>query len=510
MNLVKNSKIYIVIFSACILLLVTVRGVYYDQNSCMGVPLISDSRLDAYTEDLIIDLSDITFNEESVAVDTIRNTIYISQSSEMINHWSDLQGKLEINNSRQDIYFLDNIQLQNLKETVTTADYLTLVVIEDNSMCKIKVAVSNLPIISLNGEASGEVTEKGHPVLVGDMTIFAGYNPGVGILDVESCSLEWHLRGGKSAKLSKQPQKLSLKKKNGDNLNMDLLGMGADDDWILNPMNLDDTKLREKTAIEVWNNYIMDSSADYPMSTSQYVEVVINGQYQGLYLLQRRIDEKYLKIDKKTDLIFKGRQVWVANNVVEGYELVYSPYDEMQSYALLQEYLLEVDETNYVNVNTFLHYLSAMDNTGYKNMFYILRQGNDGRYTMHLLPWDTDVSMGMIPSAGFINWYDYNQAIWMDSRRMEYYNVMLTYVDLDADMRARWYELTDVVFGENGIYEKILDENKQYILDSGAFTRDKNHWGFVYEGRDSMENLYKWNIEKTKLINEFWRKYEGE
>ena len=142
---------------------------------------------------------------------------------------------------------------------------------------------------------------------------------------------------------------MSLKKENGENLNVDLIGMGADGDWILNPMNLDDTKLREKSAIDLWNNYIKNPANDYAMSDAQYVEVISNGEYYGLYLLQRRVDAKYLQLDKDTDLLFKGAPTWVAYSVYDGYRVVHLPYELEQTYMTLYESLNTIDVNNYVD-----------------------------------------------------------------------------------------------------------------------------------------------------------------
>ena len=71
--------------------------------------------------------------------------------------------------------------------------------------------------------------------------------------------------------------------------------MGSDDDWILNPMSLDDFKVKENLLMTLWNELAQENDWDVRMSTGNYCEIVMNGRYRGLYLLQRRIDRKYLK-----------------------------------------------------------------------------------------------------------------------------------------------------------------------------------------------------------------------
>ena len=51
-------------------------------------------------------------------------------------------------------------------------------------------------------------------------------------------------------------------------------------------------------AMDLWNTYLAQEEYNYKMSQGKYAEVVCNGQYCGLYLLQRRIDRKYLELDE--------------------------------------------------------------------------------------------------------------------------------------------------------------------------------------------------------------------
>ena len=74
--------------------------------------------------------------------------------------------------------------------------------------------------------------------------------------------------------------------------------MGADDDWILNSLTMDDTRIREKLFMDLWNLNVEKTDYNFKMSTGEFVEVVMNGKYYGLCLLQRRLDAKYLELEK--------------------------------------------------------------------------------------------------------------------------------------------------------------------------------------------------------------------
>ena len=58
---------------------------------------------------------------------------------------------------------------------------------------------------------------------------------------------------------------------------MDFLGLEADDDWILNSLVIDDTRLREKTVMDLWNNGAANEEYNYKMSTGKYVELINDG-----------------------------------------------------------------------------------------------------------------------------------------------------------------------------------------------------------------------------------------
>lgn len=308
-----DRKTKILGFSALLTTLVVVfaMALHMERQSCMGVPVIEEARLAQYTEDLEIDIGGITFCGQPVAADSGSGTLYVSQPENAMGHWSALQGTLEPQWMSQSMYFVRDDALQDIETAVRTGNPLTLVVVQGKSYCRLNVQITTLPVIRLTQDMNVGADEQGRTVWAGEVTLFAGYDPSKGRMTVESYATESHLRGASSANHYKKPWKLTLKEENGENCHANLLGMGADDDWILNPMYMDDTKLREKCMIGAWNRHIAAFPENgYRMSDAQYVEVVLNGAYQGLYLLQRRVDAKYLKLDRSRDILFKGIKIW--------------------------------------------------------------------------------------------------------------------------------------------------------------------------------------------------------
>lgn len=499
-----DRKTKILGFAAFLTALAVVFAIalHMERQVCMGVPVTEEARLMQYTEDLEIDIGGITFCGKPVAADLSSGTLFISQPENAMGHWSALQGTLKPQWMSQSMYFVRDDALQDIETAVREGNPLTLAVVQGKSYCRLNVQITTLPVIRLTQDMDVGADEQGRTVWAGDVTLFAGDDPSKGRMTAESYAAQSHVRGATSAHQAKKPWKLSLKDENGENRHADLLGMGADDDWILNPMNMDDTKLREKCMIDAWNRHIAAFPENgYRMSDAQYVEVVLDGSYQGLYLLQRRVDAKYLALDRSKDILFKGIKSWSPSNVQEAYELVYSPLAEDEAYAHLSDALVHgrIHIGNYLDILLYLQFYNAVDNNGYYNMFYVLKAEESGD-SMYLLPWDTDMSMGLYwnGETGFA--YDDERMIEHISMRKEYENIKEFYPQLDEWLAQRWKELRATMYSAASI-EQCIRENIDLIERSGAFQRDNERWGFCYGGEDTWDGLIRWCTARIDVMD---------
>lgn len=92
------------------------------------------------------------------------------------------------------------------------------------------------------------------------------------------------IRGSSSQALDKKGYGLTtLMADNVSNNNVSLLGMPSENDWILNGLAFDPSLIRDYLA------YSISRQMGNYASRAQYCEVVINGDYKGLYLLQEKI-----------------------------------------------------------------------------------------------------------------------------------------------------------------------------------------------------------------------------
>ena len=160
---------------------------------------------------------------------------------------------------------------------------------------------SNLPIVVI--ETDNGVTIPDEPKVLATMKIiwhqdgsrnyltdvnnpeFLNYNGRIGI----------ERRGSSSQQFNKKPYGLeTLQDDNVTNNNVSILGMPKENDWILNSLAFDQTGMRDFLSYELSNQI-----GQYA-SRGVYCEVVINGNYKGLYIFMEKIkpDDKRVNIEK--------------------------------------------------------------------------------------------------------------------------------------------------------------------------------------------------------------------
>jgi hypothetical protein len=157
---------------------------------------------------------------------------------------------------------------------------------------------SNLPIIIINTENGAEITDE--PKILGTMKIiqrpdgarnfitdantdeFLDYSGTIGI----------ETRGSSSQALPKKPYGFDTLEDDGiEDKNVKLLGMPKENDWLLNSFAFDDSMMRD------YISYEMARQMGQYATNLKYCEVVLNGDYIGLYALSEKIKRDGDRVD---------------------------------------------------------------------------------------------------------------------------------------------------------------------------------------------------------------------
>lgn len=161
---------------------------------------------------------------------------------------------------------------------------------------------SNLPIVVINTDGGANIPDE--PKVLGTMKIiwhqdgsrnylsdidnpeFLNYNGRIGIERRGSSSQDY---------FNKKPYALeTLQSDNTSNNNVSIFGMPEENDWILNSLAFDQTGMRD------FLSYELSERIGQYASRRQYCEVIINGDYKGLYVFMEKIkpDKGRVNIEK--------------------------------------------------------------------------------------------------------------------------------------------------------------------------------------------------------------------
>lgn len=152
---------------------------------------------------------------------------------------------------------------------------------------------SKLPIIVINSSGKQIVDS---PRIIADMGIIS--NPGQNTIkdpfNAFNGKISVEIRGSSSQNYSKKSYALTTHDKLGKKVDVSLLGLPAERDWILY------APYPDKTLIRNYLTYSMYSDMGHYAPRGKFVELVINNEYKGVYMLTEKIkrDENRINISK--------------------------------------------------------------------------------------------------------------------------------------------------------------------------------------------------------------------
>lgn len=267
-------------------------------------------------------------------------------------------------------------------------------------------------------------------------------------------------RGASSSNYPKRSYAIKLRDENGNSIDRKLLGYRSDNNWILDAMYIDLACMRNRVATDLWNAfeckpYYADREKKVRTGTrGKFVEVILNGQWWGLYCMTEKMDRKQLKLKKfvpaaesttgknevhgvlykanqwsyevfmghesnddndNKQVIYPHKKVSDYNNILGKetwceYEFKYPDYeDEAVEWRPLHDAANMVATSFILNIDSvksrfdypmlrdyylFIDLLLATDNHG-KNLFWYAYdiQGPEGD-KLSLAPWDLDGTFG--------------------------------------------------------------------------------------------------------------------
>jgi hypothetical protein len=388
---------------------------------------------------------------------------------------------------------------------------------------------SNLPIIVIDTHGFAIPDQ---PKVIADIGII--YN-GEGVtnnvtdpFNNYSGKIAIELRGSSSQSFPKKPYGFELRDEFANAISASLLGMPAEEDWVLNATYNDRSLMRDALAYKLGRDL-----ARYAPRT-KYCELVINGEYQGIYLLiekikrdKNRVDISklepteisgddltggyILKIDKNTGNSGFGFNSSVSPlNSINGGQVItfqyeYPKYDQItvEQMQYIKAYVKNFETvlnstayrdtkngySKYIDANSFIDFLIINEITknvdGYRLSTYLYKDkdSNGGKLTMGPI-WDFNLGFGNADycqgwvTQGWI--YKFNSFCGEDSKLVPFWwERLLTDVDFRNSLAERWGDLRQNKLSTTTIHAYI--DSVADVMNKGAQQRNFEKWPIFNE-----------------------------
>ncbi len=152
---------------------------------------------------------------------------------------------------------------------------------------------SDLPLVVITTSPGESI--RNEPKISADMKIIYNGNDEINKVtdpgNIYSGKVGIEIRGRYSASLPQKPYGFETRDDLGNNLNVALLGMPEENDWVLQANYNDKTFLRNYLAFDIWQKM------GHYATRTRYCEVVVNNDYQGIYLLGEKIKRDKNRVD---------------------------------------------------------------------------------------------------------------------------------------------------------------------------------------------------------------------
>lgn len=294
---------------------------------------------------------------------------------------------------------------------------------------------SNLPIVLINTNGQGIPDE---PKIMADFrVIYNGQGERNHITDTPNYSgkIGIEIRGSSSQMFPKKSYGFEMWNEMAQEIDTNILGMPKESDWILNANYSDKTFCRNTLA------YYVSNKMGHYSTRFRYVEVMINNEYMGIYILSEKIKRDnhrvdiadlnpddntgdqltggyIIKIDKATG---SGGDGWISFFPPPAHpndQYIYFQYDYPSQYVLtsqqkqyIQGFMFNFEKSlsnlnfadtangyrKWMDVNSFMDYFIVNEISknvdGYRLSTYLYKDRDSNDPKLHIGPvWDYDIA----------------------------------------------------------------------------------------------------------------------
>ena len=377
---------------------------------------------------------------------------------------------------------------------------------------------SNLPIVvvTTEDEIPDEPKIDGSIGIIYDTT--GGINSMAESFNYYSSNLAIETRGNSTQGFDKKTYSLELRNSADEDTSVNLFGMGGEEDWILHAMVIDKSQVRIPMSF-----YLAQRMGQYA-SEFKYVELILNGDYRGIYILV----EKIKRDDDRVDIAKLDEDDLAGDSLTGGYILRMDWLDDAQGFEsnynsqsgdpmfyqwyypkaekikpqqalYIQDWMGDFEDalfaedftnsqgiryTDYIDINSFTDFLLinefSKNSDGYKLSSYVHkdRESRGGKLIAGPI-WDFDQTYGVslvcsnnIPTG----WtYPQNQDCWDLESMPMWWQTMMEDPVFQNRLKCRWTNFRQSFMHTDSIINWII-EDTTYL--SEAIQRNFEKWDY--------------------------------
>ena len=293
-------------------------------------------------------------------------------------------------------------------------------------------------------------------------------------------------------------------------------GLREDDDWVLDALYNEPLRVNAYAAHKLWLEmhtpyYLVAEDDARSGADVTFVEVFLNDDYYGVYLLSEQVDRKQLKLKTFKDEEIRGELYkavdWTGATLLAsqpalpaagkaeyaGWELKYPDTEDVIDWTRLHDllgFVTTTDETafaaeaanrfeldNIIDYFLFVNIAGLTDNTG-KNTYLARYQQREPYF---YVPWDLDAAFG--------NTYNGTR---LTSTRFWVGNNLLTRLTdenpeaFTARLCDRYQQLRRTLLGTTELQDRLTTAHR-YLSDNGVYAREQLVWPNVSYGADEVD-----------------------
>ena len=303
------------------------------------------------------------------------------------------------------------------------------------------------------------------------------------------------------------------------------LGMPRGPSWVLNAAFVDRSLMRHKLSYDLFRS-LSDTNAPRYAAASRFVEVMLNGQYQGAYLLMQRVDRAMLGLRSFDSNAPQHACLYKANDHCATFDrLGHDGYEQREPNPLLGEYWGPLDRFNrFVSSTGASEFfdpakgISArldLGNTIDFHLLVLLTSNTDGFDKNLILAREAPLTNTPIPRFFFVPWdydatfgrdWDSSHVGWNRWLSNHLFDRMLTNPEYLKRFAARWQQLRQREFSVQTI-RRMIDDNVETL--GAAANRNAARWqdaASYYPDRlafqEDVAQMKDWIAKRTKWLDQ--------